>query len=75
MNRRAFIQSVLAAPAVILTPGLLMPVRAWQADVDEIRILFSGGKLESGAWRIYGSIPTSARYAVLQYGAMSHESP
>lgn len=28
MNRRAFLHGLLAAPVVITTPGLLMPVRA-----------------------------------------------
>jgi hypothetical protein len=28
MNRRGFLTGLIAAPAVILTPGLLMPVRA-----------------------------------------------
>jgi hypothetical protein len=27
MNRRSFLTGLIAAPAVILTPGLLMPVR------------------------------------------------
>ena len=30
MNRRGFIAGLLSAPAVITTPGLLMPVRAWR---------------------------------------------
>lgn len=29
MNRRGFLGYVVAAPAVILTPGLLMPVRSF----------------------------------------------
>ena len=28
MNRRGFLQGLIAAPAVITTPGLLMPVKA-----------------------------------------------
>lgn len=33
MNRRGFLTGLLAAPAVITTPGLLMPVRAWAEPV------------------------------------------
>lgn len=29
MNRRGFLTGLLASPAVITTPGLLMPVKAW----------------------------------------------
>ena len=29
MNRRRFLAGLLSTPAVITTPGLLMPVRAW----------------------------------------------
>lgn len=29
MNRRGFLTGLLYTPAVITTPGLLMPVRAW----------------------------------------------
>lgn len=33
LSRRGFISGLLAAPAVITTPGLLMPVRAWPQSV------------------------------------------
>jgi hypothetical protein len=33
MNRRRFLLGALSAPAVITTPGLLMPVKAWPAAV------------------------------------------
>lgn len=33
VNRRGFLTGLLAAPAVITTPGLLMPVRAWAEPV------------------------------------------
>ena len=33
MHRRAFLSGLLAAPVVITTPGLLMPVRALAPDV------------------------------------------
>lgn len=53
MNRRSFIQSILAigaAPAIITTPGVLMPVRRI-LSLDEvvptwIRAVFSGGNVE-----------------------------
>lgn len=39
MDRRAFLRgAILAAPAVILTPGLLMPVRSLTA-LDDLRVL------------------------------------
>lgn len=33
MNRRRFLTNLLSAPAVITTPGLLMPVKAWVGPV------------------------------------------
>jgi hypothetical protein len=33
MNRRGFLTGLIAAPAVILTPGLIMPVRPWIVPV------------------------------------------
>lgn len=39
MNRRSFLRgAVLAAPAVILTPGLLMPVRPVYAAADVLTL-------------------------------------
>ena len=39
MRRRAFLQGLLAAPVVVTTPGLLMPVRAveWAGPVSIVR--------------------------------------
>jgi len=47
LSRRIFLRrSLLAAPAVILTPGLLMPVRALQLPRSPLReIVFPGGFL------------------------------
>ena len=39
MDRRSFLTGLLAAPAVVLTPGLLMPVRAW----DESPVFLGDG--------------------------------
>lgn len=51
MNRRSFLQGILAAsaaPAVILTPGLLMPVRALAAtDARQAEILRRYAALEA----------------------------
>ena len=33
MDRRAFLRGACAAPAVVLTQGLLMPVRSWVEPV------------------------------------------
>ena len=39
MNRRGFLGGLLAAPAVIVTPGLLMPVKAWiEPNPDFLRM-------------------------------------
>lgn len=43
MNRRGFLGGLLAAPAVITTSGLLMPVRAWaETDVWQAAPVFWG---------------------------------
>ncbi len=45
MKRRTLLKSLLAAPAVITTPGLLMPVKPVLADVnpfgffDDLRVI------------------------------------
>lgn len=40
IQRRGFLAGLLAAPAIIRTPGLLMPVKAaepWRLTLDEIQ--------------------------------------
>lgn len=37
MNRRGFITGALAAPAVVVTPGLLMPVRSFTPTADMVQ--------------------------------------
>jgi hypothetical protein len=39
MNRRAFLTTLLAAPAIIRTPGLLMPVTVPRFEVWHTRIV------------------------------------
>lgn len=41
MNRRGFLTGLLSAPAVITTPGLLMPVRAW-VEPETITLTVNG---------------------------------
>ncbi len=53
MNRRGFLAGLLASPAVIITPGLLMPVKAW-VDSD---ILRPEGVLPFDGWE-YQDAPT-----------------
>jgi hypothetical protein len=50
MNRRHLLTGLIAAPAVILTPGLLMPVKAWKPSKPKIVITAvpPGGV---GAWK------------------------
>ena len=36
LSRRTFLQGSLATPAVVLTPGLLMPVRALELPTDDL---------------------------------------
>jgi hypothetical protein len=58
MNRRSFLTGLVAAPAVILTPGLLMPVRAqpiWTPNglfIEEQRtnFLYSVNFFKNGQW-------------------------
>ena len=42
MRRRQFLTTILAAPAVITTPGLLMPVRGWVDDPKTFQISVYG---------------------------------
>ena len=39
MNRRDFLRSSLAAPAIIMTSGLLMPVRSFGGEPQELSYL------------------------------------
>lgn len=64
MNRRRFLLSALAAPAVITTAGLLMPVRAikpswWPEPYDgPIRIVAASGNCDatsSDIWFMNGA--------------------
>jgi hypothetical protein len=45
MNRRGFLTGLIAAPAVILTPGLLMPVRKWIEPAGNFVKFFKNGHL------------------------------
>lgn len=40
MNRRGFLKSILAAPVVITTPGLLMPVKALEVPRGPVIIVW-----------------------------------
>jgi hypothetical protein len=54
MNRRSFLTGLIAAPAVILTPGLLMPVKAQPLWIPGLRgqhsALYSINFFKNGQW-------------------------
>jgi hypothetical protein len=54
LGRRAFIGglAVLAAPASIRTPGLIMPIRSIVSDMKGLDISWLGNDLD-GCWPIY----------------------
>ena len=64
LNRRSFLQGALAAPAVILTPGLLMPVKSviWPTpgvvafDYEDVRAMLLRYTMtvreEGGIWTV-----------------------
>lgn len=68
MNRRDFLKGIIAAPFVITTPGLLMPVRKLWTPVDGgyfmptdfvarfIRVMTIAGSTGSVTARIQGSV-------------------
>jgi hypothetical protein len=48
--RRGFLTGLLTAPAIIRTPGLLMPIRPWMDDdftTDDLRVVVNYGPLPS----------------------------
>ncbi len=51
MNRRGFLTGLLASPAVITTPGLLMPVKAW-SETWPVVIGWDRSRQSSSAVRI-----------------------
>lgn len=51
MNRRGFLSGLITAPAVIITPGLLMPVHSWHEGIrGEIRWWYDLDRLDGPYW-------------------------
>jgi hypothetical protein len=75
MNRRGFLTGLIAAPAVILTPGLLMPVRA-----QPIWTPRNGGRyyevnfFKNDEW-IGGTNPNSSSYFCFDFGKVESFGP
>ncbi len=67
LNRRTFLTgalAALAAPAVIRTPGLLMPVRRWNLTpvADELERRLNAGMSVAGHWDIERSLMLGESY-------------
>lgn len=64
LKRRGFLGGLLFAPAIIRTPGLLMPVKATPADVGRMR------------WVRFGMLtPEEVREAMRRFDNTNHFLP
>ena len=75
MNRRGFILGALSAPAVITTPGLLMPVRAlepqhgWYSPFCQPPVRFVGHVYDKPGTYMVKWVSTSVDGMVVEHGA------